>query len=205
MQKKLPSAISTPTYVINRTVANYTVWKFDLESAELFTQHAAQQKTALDSKQYNLCTVGGYLMAYSNQDDAYKIDYSVFKFNPDLENPLNSEAHQKGHWKRSKFISYSNHLTWNKKETDILQLIPMTGYVLAYTPTSARSTYCLWNFDPALDSPKKADPLSNSITTKDAFSIIGENSQLIPIENYVLEWIPSETSSSYRVWSFDPQ
>ena len=205
MQKKLPSAISTPAFVINRTVENYTVWKLDLESAELFTQHAAQQKTALNSKQYNLCTVGGYLMAYSNQDDAYKIDYSVFKFNPDLENPLSSKAHQEGHWKRSKFISYSDHLTWDKKEPVNLQLVPMTGYVLAYTPTSARSTYCLWNFDPALDSPEKADPLSNSITTKDAFSVIGENSQLIPVNNYVLEWIPAKTSSSYRVWSFDPQ
>lgn len=209
MRKKLQSAISTPTYVINRssTDTSYTVWELNLENPELFTKHASQQKTALSSDQYNLCTVGGYLMAYSKQNggDSYDIDYAVFKFNPDIENPLNSKAHQEGHWKRSKFISYSSHLTWNKKEADILQLIPMTGYVLAYIPTSARATYCLWNFDPALDSPKNVDPLANSISTMDAFSVIGENSQLIPIDNYVLEWLPTETASTYRVWSFDPQ
>ena len=209
MQKKRSFGNSTPTYVINRssTDASYTVWEFNLKKKELFTQHASQQETALTSKQYNLCTIGGYLMAYSKPSGEYdqKIDYSVFKFNPEIDNPLKSEAHQQGSWKHSKFISYSNHLSWDKKDDDILQLIPMTGYVLAYIPTSARATYCLWNFDPALDSPKGADPLSNSISTMDAFAVIGENSQLLPIDNYVLEWVPAEASSNYRVWSFDPQ
>ncbi|MDH5425653.1 MAG: alkaline phosphatase family protein, partial [Gammaproteobacteria bacterium] len=209
MQKKLQTVTSTPAYVINRsrTDTSYTVWQFNPDNPELLSRHVSQQQTALDSEKYHLCTVGGYLLAYSKQsgDDAYDIDYSVFKFNPDINNPLNSKVHQKGHWKRSKFISYSNHLTWNKKEPVNLQLIPMTGYVLAYTPTSARTTYCLWNFDPALDSPENNDPLANSISTMDAFSVIGGDSRLIPVGNYVLEWMPAETSSFYRLWSFDPQ
>ncbi len=37
---------------------------------------------------------------------------------------------------------------------------------------------------------------------QDAFSLIGKGSALLPVNNYVLEWM-AETSS-YRVWSFDP-
>ena len=222
MRNKPDAEVSAPTYVINRsnTNTNYSVWSVDLQNPQLLTKVAEQPKTTLSGEQYHLCTVGGYLMAYSklNSENEYDIDYQVFKFDPTIGNPLNCTPHQKGKWKRSKFISYSSHFTWDKNDDNILQLIPMTGYVLAYIPTSARATYCLWNFDPALDSPKPPasskktddvtigpDPLSNSITTMDAFAVIGEKSQLLPIDNYVLEWVSSENSSSYRVWSFDPQ
>ncbi|MCK4858358.1 MAG: phosphoesterase, partial [candidate division Zixibacteria bacterium] len=66
-----------------------------------------------------------------------------------------------------------------------------------------RGTYRLWNFDPAPNAPGSSDPLPNAITPQDAFSLIGKGSQLLPIGNYVLEWIA--TQSKYRVWSFDPQ
>ncbi|MDX1811627.1 MAG: alkaline phosphatase family protein, partial [Gammaproteobacteria bacterium] len=226
MQNKPQSEISAPTYIINRsnTDSSYTVWKLDPGNPELVTRVTSQQQTSLSASQYHLCTVGGYLMAYSKLDSGneYDIDYRVFEFDVDEKNPLSGQVHQQGSWKRSKFISYSSHFTWpDNKNEDILQLIPVTGYVLAYIPTSARATYCLWNFDPALDSPKPQksskpkkksddptigpDPLSNSISTMDAFALIGENSRLLPVDNYVLEWIPTESSSTYRVWSFDPQ
>ena len=226
MRQQRPLPNTAPTYVINRSNSNinssYTIWDFNPENTQPFTQYAAQQETILSGDKYHLCAVGGYLMAYSKlSNDEYKIDYCVFKFKPDDENPLDCKPHQKGYWKPGKFISYDNHLTWGEKNSNILQLVPMTGYVLAYMPTSARSTYCLWNFDPALNVPKPPkpvkpkkkdaditigpDPLSNSITTKDAFAVIGEDSQLFPIGNYVLEWVPAATSSTYRVWSFDPQ
>ena len=220
MNKKPGTEISASTYVINRSAAKagYTVWKMDLESPKLFIKSASYSSTTLPGNQYNLCAVGGYLLAYSKPDgkNFYDYDYSLLKFQPDAKNPLDVTPHLKNKWSRSKFISYSNHLTWNPKDQgNILQLIPMTGYVLSYIPTSARATYNLWNFDPALDRPyspkgstnslNNPDPLSNEISTMDAFSLIGENSRLLPIDNYVLEWIPSHTSSNYRVWSFDPQ
>lgn len=194
-----------PTFVINQNRANdsYSVWQFDLNSPELFTPVAPNLDASFPSPGY-LVAIGGYLISYNTPpqksgSDQPTINYRVFDFDPAKPNPLNGEAVQQGAWSQTKFTGFYDHFTWNPEPLlDILQLIPMTGYVLAYMPTSTRGTYCLWNFDPA-----SSDPLPNAITPQDAFSLIGEGSQLLPIGNYVLEWIA--TDSSYRVWSFDPQ
>jgi phospholipase C len=191
-----------PTFVINqdRASESYSVWQLDPNSPELFTQVT----TANFPGSSHLIAIGGYLISYSYDNtppcnNPPGINYRLFDFNPATKDPLNGEAVQQGTWPQTKFTCFYDHFAWTPFAlSDILQLVPMTGYVLAYMPTSTRGTYCLWNFDPA-----SSDPLSNAITPQESFSLIGEGSQLLPIGNYVLEWIA--TDSSYRVWSFDPQ
>lgn len=207
MRNKPKQGAIAPTYVINRsnTSNEYTVWQFDPSNSTLLTQVKTNPEVKFQKDQH-LCSVGGYLMSYSppiKEGDYTNINYRLFTFDPENPDPLNGQALQQGYWEQSKFSGYYDHYTWDKELPDILQLIPMTGYVLAYIPSSARGSYRLWNFDPAPNAPGKTDPLCNAITPQDAFSLIGEGSQLHPIGNYVLEWIA--TQSKYRVWSFDPQ
>lgn len=206
MSTEPQAGTTAPTYVINRTTASdaYTLWQFEPSSSTLFTQVATDPNARFPSG-HHLCAVGGYLMDYSRPlTGTYppNISYRVFCFDPKTPDPLSGQAVQQGLWQQSKFWGYYDHYTW-PGEPDILQLVPMTGYVLAYIPTSARATYRLWNFDPAPSAPGTGDPLPNAITPQDAFSLIGEGSQLLPVGNYVLEWVAA--TSSYRVWSFDPQ
>ena len=205
MRNEPQAGTVAPTYVINRGQGTdtYSVWQFDPKSSALFSQVSISPNASFPSNQ-NLCAIGGYLMSYSslNASADSNVDYSVFEFDSSQPDPLNVKAVQKNYWDQSKFSGYYDHYTW-EKDTETLQLIPMTGYVLAYIPSSARATYRLWNFDPVPNAPGKADPLPNAITPMDAFSLIGEGSELLPIGNYVLEWIPAK--SQYRVWSFDPQ
>lgn len=206
---ELQSAITAATYVINRSSASnaYSVWHFDLNSPTLFNQVATNPEAMFPSS-YHLSATGGYLISYSPPqmigDEPPNISYRLFDFDPANPDPLNGKALQHGMWHQTKFSGYYDHYTWRPETLpDILQLVPMTGYMLAYMPASTRGTYRLWNFDPAPNAPGTADPLPNAITPQSAFSLIGEGSQLLPIGNYVLEWISA--TSNYRVWSFDPQ
>lgn len=204
MRNEPQAGISAPTYVINRNQTNngYTLWQLDLNNPDLLVPITTISEASYPKDQ-RLIAIGSYLMAFTPPtDNCSSIDYRLFEFDPTLKDPLNNKNVQASYWDKSKFLGYYDHYTW-APDKDILQLIPMTGYVLAYMPSSGRSSYRLWNFDPAFDAPAPADPLPNAITPMDAFSIIGEGSQLLPIGNYVLEWIAA--SSEYRVWSFDPQ
>jgi phospholipase C len=194
-----------PTYVVNRNSEDnaYSVWQFDISNPALFTQVPVNPNATFPNSAH-LCTVGNYMMSYTPAaGEKPKIDYQVFEFDPGNHDPLNADPVQAGQWDQSKFLGYFNHYTWNQDTSNILQLVPMTGYVLAYMPTAARGTYCLWNFDAAPVTPGALDPLPNAITPQDAFALIGDGSELLPIGNYVLEWRPAD--SNYRVWSFDPQ
>ena len=207
MPSKSNKETIAPTYVINHSASNnqYTVWHFDPSHPDLLTQITTNSGATLPKGQH-LCAIGGYLLSYSppiKGAHGNNIRYRLFNFDPKSPDPLNDHAIQQGLWEQDKFSGYYDHYTWDKEMPDILQLIPMTGYVLAFIPSSARGSYRLWNFDPAPTTPGTKDPLCNPITPQDAFSLIGEGSQLLPIGNYVLEWIAAQ--SKYRLWSFDPQ
>lgn len=198
---------AAPTYLISRSAQNdnYSVWQMDPDLPELFTQVQTDRDATFPSGK-TLCAVGGYMLAYdlaSLNDDPSVVTYELFGFDPAQPDPLNAPPVQHGQWAKQKFWQFYDHYTWNPNETDIVQLVPMTGYVLVYMPTAARGTYMLWNFDPAPNTPNMVDPLPDAMGPQDAFALIGEGSALLPMGNYVLEWIAA--SSTYRVWNFDPQ
>lgn len=207
MPREPDSGTTAAAYILKRTRANgaYSVWRFDPTSVTLLTQVHTDPSATFPAS-HDLCAVGGYLLDYSlaplNQNPPV-VPYRLFAFDPTSPDPLNGAAVQAGQWPKHKFWQFHDHYTWDPNETDILELVPVSGYVLVYMPTAARGTYQLWNFDPASSAPNTTDPLPNAITPQDAFSLIGNGSQLLPIGNYVLEWIAK--TSQYRVWSFDPQ
>ncbi|MHA6263292.1 alkaline phosphatase family protein [Arenibacterium sp. CAU 1754] len=200
-------SVTAPTYLISRTAQNdsYSVWQMDPSQPSLFVQLPIDRNATFPSGK-RLCAVGGYMLAYDlaplNNIPAV-VDYQLFSFDPTGNDPLNAPSVQHGQWDKHKFWQFYDHYTWNVDETDIVQLVPMTGYVMAYMPTAARGSYMLWNFDPAPDAPNLSDPLPNAMCPQDAFALIGEGSELIPMGNYVLEW--GAANSAYRVWNFDPQ
>ncbi|MEL7514464.1 MAG: alkaline phosphatase family protein [Pseudomonadota bacterium] len=198
---------SAPTYLISRTTQSdvYSLWQMDPENAQLFKKVEIASGASFPAGK-KLCAIGNYMLAYDLaplQNDPAVVTYDLFSFDPTQSDPLNAAPVQHGQWAKHKFWQYYDHYTWDPTETDIVQLVPMTGYVMAYMPTAARGTFMLWNFDPAPNTPNAVDPLPNSMGPQDAFSLITGGSQLIPMGNYVLEWI-AETSH-YRVWNFDPQ
>ncbi|NRB20191.1 MAG: phosphoesterase [Rhodobacteraceae bacterium] len=208
MRDSAISGTTAPTYIINRSRAsdNYTVWTVDPGDPALVTQVPIDPSASFPAGS-DICAIGGYLLAYSLeslQNPTPVVDYNLFSFDPSAPDPLSGPPVQMGQWDKMKFFGFYNHYTWDTTDTDIVQLIPMTGYVMAYMPTAARGTFRLWNFDPGLTANEPVDPLCNpGLTQQDSFSMIGEGSELLPIGNYVLEWMALD--AAFRVWSFDPQ
>lgn len=209
MSQVSDAACDAPTYIISRTKTDgrYSVWKLNTALPELFEQvHTKPDAKFAPGKR--LCSVGGYMLAYdlgTLGNSPPVVSYELFLFHPERADPLNGPRVKAGDWPKQKFWQYRSnfHFTWNPDDTDFLQLVPITGYVLAYMPTAARATYKLHTFDPDPDGPVKMDPLPSSLGPQDAFSMIGKGSALLPVNNYVLEWVAA--TSTYRVWNFDPQ
>jgi phospholipase C len=200
-------ANEAPTYLISRSrvTDRYRLWQMMPEQPELFVPVGIDGGARFPVGK-SLCAVGGYLLAYdlsSLNNVPPVVTYSLFPFDPSQPDPLNAAPVQHGQWDKFKFWQYYDHYTWNPDQTDIVQLVPMTGYVMAYMPTAARGSFMLWTFDPAPNTPNAVDPLPTSNGPQDAFALIGEGSTLLPMGNYVLEWVAE--SSTYRVWNFDPQ
>jgi phospholipase C len=195
---------STPTYLIHRHTKHrgYSIWKLDIDRPSLFSKQADVRDTfPVDNK---IIPIGDFLLSYKElpSPSGPLIGYSLFQFDPESPNPLNAQPVQASRWDLDKFLGAYTQFTWDHNNQNILQLIPISGYVLAWMPTTARSTFQLWNFDPA-SSISGADPLPNKIFPQDAFPVISDASELLPIGGDVLEW--HARNSAYRVWSFDPQ
>ncbi len=200
-------ADAAPTYLISRTKTNdsYSVWQMDTNLPQLFVQVETSPNATFASTK-KLCAIGGYMLAYdlsTLKNDPSVVTYEMFSFDGDQPDPLNAPAIQHGQWDKFKFWQYFDHYNWDPNKTDIVQLVPMTGYVMAYMPTEARGTYMMWKFDPAPNTPNAVDPIPLATGPQDAFALIGEGSELLPVGNYVLEWMSA--TSDYRVWNLDPQ
>ncbi len=197
-----------PTYVIRRLPgeSSYSLWRMDRAAPGLFVRVplAAEAHCPPDTR---LLAIGGYLLAYSLAplgDADPTVSYRLVAVGPDMGDPLNGRVVQSGAWVKNKFWCGRNNYTWNAADTDFLQLIPISGYVLCFMPTAARSSYLLFDFDPAPTRPNSgADPLPRSMTPQDAFPVIGVGSALTPIGDYVLEQVAD--AAAFRLWSFDPQ
>jgi hypothetical protein len=105
---------------------------------------------------------------------------------------------QSGFWKKKKFWGYRNYYSANPDEDQLLELMPISSFILNMIPAKGRGTFELWNFD-----PKQADPIPYPYTGQGGFPLIKQGHTLIPVGNYVLDQLPDR--SHFRLWSFDPQ
>ncbi len=208
MTDSTESPPAAPTYLVQRQPDNdrYTLWRFDPSDPAVFAPVPLGPDAVFPADRH-LRAVGGYLLSYTPALAGAvppTIDYRLFAFDPSAPNPLGGQSVQAGAWPQGKFLGFYNHYTWpDESDANLVDLLPVTGYVLACLPATSRYSFQLWNFDPAPATPGASDPLSNQITQQDAFSLIDVDSRLLPMGNRVLEWRP--LTGDYRVWSFDPQ
>lgn len=199
---------AAPTFVFRRLPEenSYSLWRMDLAAPELFVREPLADDAHL-APDTRLLAIGGYLLAYSMAplgDANPTVSYKLLAVDPASSDPLNGRVVQAGSWSKNKFWCGRNNYTWNTADTDFLQLIPISSYVLCFMPTPARASYLLFNFDPSPTRPNSGvDPLSQSVTPQDAFPIIGVGSELTAVGDYVLERVAD--AAEYRLWSFDPQ
>lgn len=196
-----------PTYVINRsrTTDSYTLWQLSPESPSLFRQLPTSPDASFP-RRHHLCAVGDYLLDYPPvriDPNGPPIPYRLRPFDPRSEDPLSGPVMKEDSWRPGKFSGYYDHYTWDPNDDDMLRMIPMAGYVLSFIGSPRHSAFRLWNFDPAPNAAEDVDPLPNPVSPRDVFSVIAGNSRLLPVGNYVLEWLA--VGSAYRVWSLDPQ
>ncbi|MEM8653215.1 MAG: alkaline phosphatase family protein [Pseudomonadota bacterium] len=196
-----------PAYILNYNADTGTssIWKVDPSAQTVFDRvTVGPDYQGVPGKKF--CAIGNYLLQYDLdglKNDPPAVDYALFYLERVAIHPLSVPPVKKGSWDKHKFWQYYDHYENDPDATDFVQLVPMTGYVMAYMPTPARGTFMLWNFDPAPNGASNADPLPNAIGPQDALTGIKAGSQLLPMNNHVLEWRAQE--SAYTVWSFDPK
>ncbi|WP_207802583.1 alkaline phosphatase family protein [Motiliproteus coralliicola] len=199
---------STNNYLISRNKQNpsYSLYRFDLNSDELFTPVQLGANTCFDAS-YRIAQIGGYLLQWSpldHQDNEPGYRFALSEFHPNSQDPLNGPVIQRGFWKKSKFWGhYRDHYSTNPNEDQHLDLTPMASFVLNMIPAKGRGTFELWNFDPKPTAPGHADPLPFPYSGQGGFPLIKQGHTLIPIGNYVLDRLPD--GQEFRLWSFDPQ
>jgi phospholipase C len=207
MKSKLTTNNASYDFLIcrNKGCDAYAVYRVDPAADTLFAKISLDENASFDPS-YRMAQVGGYLLQWSPlcQDegkDAYR--FNLLPFNPALADPLNGPSLQSGYWKKKKFWGYREYYSDNQDEDQHLDLLPMTGFVLSMIPAEGRGTFELWNFDPATDAGKDADPIPYPYTGQGGFPLIRQGHTLIPVGNYVLERLPD--GKQFRLWSFDPQ
>ncbi|MEW5769968.1 MAG: alkaline phosphatase family protein [Pseudomonadota bacterium] len=189
----------------NQRDDSYRLYRMDVGAEDLFTAVPLAPNATFD-RSYRMAQVGGYLLQWSpicQNDDAPGYRFNLIDFDPDSPDPLNGSALQSGYWTKAKFWDYRNYYSTNPDEDHLLDLIPMSSFVLCMIPTEGRGTFELWNFDPQPNSPGAADPIPQAYTGQGAFPFIKKGHTLIPIGNYVLDRLPDRRC--FRLWSFDPQ
>ncbi len=182
----------------------YSVWRIDPGAKELLTE-LPLDAGATFPRSHRLAAVGDYLLAWGPLSDgpSPSYPYRLSRFDPTSRDPLGADAHLQGAWSKKKFYGYRSHYGPRPDESEHLNLIPLTSFVLSFFPAPGRGTYELWNFDPRPDEPGDSDPIPAPYTGQGAFATIQDGHELIPMGDYVLDWVPS--TGEYRVWSFDPQ
>lgn len=202
----------------------YQLWRFDPAAPDLLTPLPLAAGARFD-RRHQLVQVGNFLLEWGPevlQDYAPSFAYRLFEFDPSSPDPLGlattverhgqrrSTTVQKGLWPKSKFWHYradfgnpnGAHEGWQAADT--LTLIPVGSWLLQWLPTQGRGTFGLWNVDPGLAGGPPADPLPAPLYQPfGAFEEIELGHELIPLGNYVLDWVPA--TGQYRLLSFDPQ
>ena len=221
----MPTQARTEGYVISRSSKDdsYSVWQFQPEGREILVAPQTRQKMgATYGRERTIVGIGGYLLdwgvakdlapaAASSTPTAPSFDFRLFAFDPDSADPLSVPPLQHGYWSKRKFwgtaADFGNPNGGRKQFQDVatLTLIPLGTFLLNFIPTPGRGTYALWNFDPSPQAPGTADPIPGnySFTAQGSFRDMQEGDELLPLNNYVLDWKPA--TGEYRLWSFDPQ
>lgn len=200
-------------FLISRSTKSdaYQVWRFDPDSTALVSPLKLDPNATFDSAHQLVC-IGDYLLEWgplSLDDYLPCYPYRLFQFDPESPNPLAGEAVQKGVWTKKKFwqrrVDFGNPHGANQgyDEAETLVLIPFDNFLLNLIPTDGRGTFQLWNFDPNPKAPGTSDPLPAPYTPQGAFETIQRGHALLPIEGFVLDWLP--TTGEYWLWSFDAQ
>lgn len=206
---------SADTYVMVRHTDSdaLTLWRFDPELSELVSPEPASVNASFD-RNHQVLSIGRYLLVWGPLDkssDTPRFPYRLLEFNPTLPNPLAATlpSLQEGNWPKKKFWysrpDFGNPDGAHKEyeSGEVLQLIPLGGFILNLIPATGRGTYHLWNFDPNPLAPGTTDPISQAYTPQGAFDSITTGHDLIPVNNYVIDRLPD--SGEFWLWSFDPQ
>jgi phospholipase C len=205
----------------------YGLWRFDPAADELLTSLPLDAGARFD-RRHSLVQIGDYLLEWgplANKDYQPSFPYRLFTFDPTSRDPLGLHATttrrgphgpqtvpttvQKGLWTKTKFWMYrpdfgnpqGAHEGYDSGEE--LLLIPVGSWLLNLIPTEGRGTFQLWNFDPSPLAPGRADPLPAPYQPQGSFDFIDFGHQLLPLNNYVLDWVPA--TGDYMLLSFDPQ
>ena len=207
-QERTPVSSSTHDFLISRSSKDdkYGVWKFDADARELLTQRKPGSRVRF-KRTSRVAAIGSYLLEWWPQErDSRPVifHYRLLQFDPSSSDPLRATPVHEGVWAKAKFWDHRANYSFDRHEGELLQLIPMTSFMLSFIPSAGRGTYELWSFDPAPDQPVDTDPLPwTSYSAQGAFPTIQSGHELIPIGNYVLDRLPDKTG--FRLWSFDPQ
>ena len=215
---------STYDFVISRSTDDdrYAIWRFELEADQLLTKVSKRADLTFDHT-HQLAPVGNYLLDWGPvalPDSAPCYPYRLFSFDPLADDPLGKTAlldprtgkpALTGTWPKRKFVGaladFGNPDGAKKAFQDDpnLHLVPLGNFVLNWIPAEGRGTYALWVFDPDpwTATGASTDPLPFEQTPQGAFQTIRAGHTLLPLGNFVLEWVP--VTKTYSVWSFDPE
>ncbi len=189
------------------------LWRFHPELPELVSPEPACVDACFD-RNHQVLSIGRYLLEWGPLDkssDQPSFPYRLLAFDPALPNPLAATAPslQHGSWTKKKFwfsrpdFGNPDGAAKAYESGEVLQLIPLGGFILNLIPAAGRGTYCLWNFDPNPLAPGTTDPIKKAYTPQGAFDSITTGHDLIPVNNYVIDRLPD--SGEFWLWSFDPQ
>ncbi|HEY0512863.1 MAG TPA: alkaline phosphatase family protein [Thermoanaerobaculia bacterium] len=158
---------------------SYRVWRFDPESGNPLPAPLVQTGRWEIDEGHQLMQLGNYLLDWVAQDGSYRL-WSLDLMSGE---PLSFQPAKTGSLGAIQ---------------EIHQLVPLGNYALDWTPQDG--SYSLLAFDPKSSEPLSVGPPANHDTSR---KTIGPNHQLVPLGNYVLDWVPE--SGDYSLWSFDPQ
>jgi phospholipase C len=216
----MPGAQGTYDFVISRSANDdhYAVWRFNPGADQLLTKVTPTDPSTpapTFDHTHQMAAVGKYLLEWGPiqlRDYEPCYPYRLFELDPGATDPLAGYAVCRGAWRKEKFWASRpdfGNPTGAKKDYDEsvnLVLIALPNFVLNMIPTPGRGTYSLWTFDP--DPANGYDPLPTMQTPQGAFRTIQMGHTLLPVGNFVLDWLPRTPdgkTGEYWVWSFDPE
>jgi phospholipase C len=216
-------SVTMTDYLICRSekTDDYSVWRIDI-TGNPFLHCVTGRAGARFNRGHQLISIGNYVLEWGPiilQNYSPCFPYRLFRFDPTIDDPLGVDANSfvngnpkptfvsSGLWPKKKF--------WGTRPDfgnpdgpakaydsgDKLMLLPLGTFILNVIPTTGRGTFKLFSFSP--QDPTSPDPLYDlPASIAGAFGTIQYPRELIPLGNYVLDWLPY--TGEYCLWSFDP-